>query len=70
MGAEDTGGAKVGVGKGQGCVSTRDGAGIIADGWNSHFKLDNKLREAEPKIKHIADYEKQVDKLYHNQLLW
>lgn len=51
-------------------MSTRDGAGIIADGWNSHFKLDNKLREAEPKIKHIADYEKQVDKLYHNQLLW
>lgn len=37
---------------------------------DSHFKLDNKLREAEPKIKHIADYEKQVDKLYHNQLLW
>jgi hypothetical protein len=36
----------------------------------SHFKLNNKLREAEPKIKHIADYEKEVDKLYHNQLLW
>ncbi|KAI5454092.1 hypothetical protein NCC49_005083 [Naganishia albida] len=37
---------------------------------DAHFKLDNKLREAEPKIKHIADYEKQVEKLYHNQLLW
>ncbi|KAJ9108083.1 hypothetical protein QFC19_002548 [Naganishia cerealis] len=36
----------------------------------AHFKLNNKLREAEPKIKHIADYEKEVDKLYHNQLLW
>ncbi|GHJ84162.1 hypothetical protein NliqN6_0564 [Naganishia liquefaciens] len=36
----------------------------------AHFKLNNRLREAEPKIKHIEDYEKEVDKLYHNQLLW
>lgn len=34
------------------------------------FKLDNRLREAEPKIKKIGDYEQQIDKFEENQLLW
>jgi hypothetical protein len=50
--------------------SRAGGTIAVTETRDSHFKLDNKLREAEPKIKHIADYEKQVDKLYHNQLLW
>jgi len=38
--------------------------------YHRNFKLDNRLREAEPKIKKIGDYEKQIDVFEENQLLW
>lgn len=42
----------------------------ILDPLARSFKLDNRLREAEPKIKKIGDYEKQIDRFEENQLLW
>lgn len=67
---EDSRSAKARVGARQGCVSSSPIAWYRHLTLSSHFKLNNRLREAEPKIKHIEDYEKEVDKLYHNQLLW
>jgi hypothetical protein len=34
------------------------------------FKLDNRLKEAEPKIKRITDYETVIDKFTENQTAW
>jgi hypothetical protein len=43
---------------------------IAAISVSRSFKLDNRLREAEPKIKKIGDYEQQIDNFEENQLLW
>ncbi|OCF55666.1 hypothetical protein L486_06417 [Kwoniella mangroviensis CBS 10435] len=42
----------------------------LAEVKNERFKLQNRLTEAEPKIRHISDYETRMKQLTESQRLW
>lgn len=42
----------------------------LAKAKEANFKLKNRLMEAEPKIRHITDYQTQIELLTENQKLW